>query len=101
HRPSWQAQPFPYTTLFRSRGYIALNAAEPLKGKYGLSDYYVIEAQCYPGNSGSPVWVCYDFYPDPPGQYRGDKKVFLLGTLSAGDRKSTRLNSSHLVISYA
>jgi hypothetical protein len=66
------------------RGYIALNTDETIRGRYGLSDYYVVEAQCYPGNSGSPVWVLYDFYPDPPNTYRGDKQVFLLGTLAGG-----------------
>ena len=41
------------------RGGIALVTDEPLDGKYGPAQYYVIEGQVYPGNSGSPVWVYY------------------------------------------
>jgi hypothetical protein len=66
------------------RGHVALRTDETIRGKYGLSDYYVIEAQCYPGNSGSPVWVTYDYYPPPPQMYRGDKQDFLLGTMTGG-----------------
>jgi len=39
------------------RGHLALVTDEPIKGEYGHSQYYVIEAQVYPGNSGAPVWV--------------------------------------------
>lgn len=38
-------------------GHLALVTDEPIKGAYGRSQYYVIEAQVYPGNSGAPVWV--------------------------------------------
>jgi len=41
------------------RGSIALVTDELLEGKYGPAQYYVIEGQVYPGNSGSPVWVYY------------------------------------------
>src|SRR5205807_5861982 len=37
--------------------------------------------------------------PDNSGEVRSDKTVHQIG--QDGDRKSTRLNSSHLVISYA
>ena len=33
--------------------------SEPLRGAYGLSDYYVIAVRAYPGHSGSPVWGNY------------------------------------------
>lgn len=38
-------------------GHLSLVPTEPIKGEYGPSQYYVIEAQVYPGNSGAPVWV--------------------------------------------
>ena len=38
------------------RGSVALTTDEPIKGAYGFSNYYVIEAQAYQGNSGGPVW---------------------------------------------
>ena len=41
------------------RGSITLMPSEPLRGAYGLSDYYVIAVRAYPGHSGSPVWVNY------------------------------------------
>lgn len=38
-------------------GHLSLVPEEPIKGKYGPAQYYVIESQVYPGNSGAPVWV--------------------------------------------
>src|SRR5256885_15843109 len=91
---------FPYTTLFRS----------------DLSSIYTVRAngtglrrltspptrQELGGDSG-PVW-------SPGGRrivferdltYWGTDRFRLTAVPSGGDRKSTRLNSSHLVISYA
>src|SRR2546426_5987654 len=69
---------FPYTTLFRSRKYsinLALAVAEWMDAKVNLID--------------TPGYL--DFTGDAlAGVYAADS-----------DRKSTRLNSSHLVISYA
>src|SRR2546426_7632231 len=62
---------FPYTTLFRSRHGDGLDVVEGMDAV-----------------RGEPV-------VDPHGVRAGRKG------LSEGDRKSTRLNSSHLVISYA
>src|SRR5256885_12241015 len=62
---------FPYTTLFRS---------DALHGRYAAF------AQAGHGVNG--------------GEGEGGKQ-FLHGELRSVDRKSTRLNSSHLVISYA
>src|SRR5256885_5637686 len=62
---------FPYTTLFRSRK----NQACRAPGKGGFAD-----------RSGRRI----------PRAAGPDGEI-----LRAGDRKSTRLNSSHLVISYA
>src|SRR2546426_4075662 len=69
---------FPYTTLFRSRG---SSHQSQLCG--GASKTW----SCPPGTGGCPRSHCATPGGDPP---------------EAGlDRKSTRLNSSHLVISYA
>src|SRR2546426_9333496 len=65
---------FPYTTLFRS---LAIRCSLPLRG---------------PSPSGWHLQS--DSCSTPPAPRDG-------GTPPARDRKSTRLNSSHLVISYA
>src|SRR5256885_11321605 len=64
---------FPYTTLFRSQGayHTAADLPEGSNGQTGTS-------------------ADKEYYP--PSVYRNSPR---------GDRKSTRLNSSHLVISYA
>ena len=54
------------------RGHVALATQEPVEGIYGYSDYYFVETQIYPGNSGSPIWVSYN------------NTLFLLGILAAG-----------------
>src|SRR5438034_7958601 len=70
---------FPYTTLFRSRaGQARAVGRQPASG--GVDRQEV--PQPWPELPG----------PDPGGQHGPD---------AGGDRKSTRLNSSHTVISYA
>src|SRR5256885_9912897 len=69
---------FPYTTLFRSSGPAAVTP-------------------------GSTIWLRGGTYTDPADQGFAST---VIGTADAPvvvrqDRKSTRLNSSHLVISYA
>src|SRR2546426_8475044 len=66
---------FPYTTLFRSRRI----PVDPMTGK--------------------AEWGMRSMQDDPDSKSWGGENVFDVYTL--GDRKSTRLNSSHLVISYA
>src|SRR5256885_10564190 len=68
---------FPYTTLFRSYGALA----------GGLALGVAQEVSTWSGFAGgvNPVY----------------KPVVAFALLAAADRKSTRLNSSHLVISYA
>src|SRR5947208_6185154 len=66
---------FPYTTLFRSRACRRSGAAHPAPDCAGLGGAAQCRAQ--PGLEGYPV----------VGQ--------------SADRKSTRLNSSHQIISYA
>ncbi|HUF54278.1 MAG TPA: hypothetical protein VMR52_10965 [Dehalococcoidia bacterium] len=54
-------------------GTMALVPDEPIQGLYGgPSQYYVIDVQAYPGNSGAPVW------------FVSGLSCFLLGVLSAG-----------------
>ena len=52
-------RPFPgkqrNLTMLR-RGMFGLLPDEPILGRYGLSDYYVLDAQSYKGNSGAPVF---------------------------------------------
>src|SRR2546426_2614358 len=62
---------FPYTTLFRSKGHI--------------------RAKCQFNAPAS----------QPPSRLHWGKRASSKGLGRNGDRKSTRLNSSHLVISYA
>src|SRR5690606_42137244 len=76
---------FPYTTLFRS--YVA----EVDKNKMAADPYYV--RGDYVGKSGVELSHEEDL--------RGEKGVEVLLRDAHGDRKSTRLNSSHVKISYA
>src|SRR5205807_2854999 len=96
-RPAPRSTPFPYTTLFRSNGGKRHRGVEGLvlegKALRAGSD----AARCALGTLGAH---------DCRWLYRGDLPVG--GFIGAGaspdiekDRKSTRLNSSHLVISYA
>src|SRR5256885_3152214 len=73
---------FPYTTLFRSRAprRVTWRTAFPLQIPVGERDLSV---------GPSPV-------PRPPRKYH-----YAARPVGCRDRKSTRLNSSHLVISYA
>src|SRR5438552_14606060 len=65
---------FPYTTLFRSRQRVLRAPRPPLRG----------------GGGGAGRRLLRDHARPHPGGGRG-----------GGDRKSTRLNSSHQIISYA
>src|SRR5439155_21034498 len=86
---------FPYTTLFRSRAASAESLAEFFAsriedGVQGVRCGLIGEI----GSHNEPE-------PDPKG-YRlreGEAKVFRAA--DSPDRKSTRLNSSHVAISYA
>src|SRR5690349_23149792 len=69
---------FPYTTLFRSRRRCAATMSECTSGSTSVTHTAVVAA-----GTGSPATTT----------AAGDGK--------AGDRKSTRLNSSHVEISYA
>src|SRR5256885_6535822 len=77
---------FPYTTLFRSHGCAASPA---FKAAVAWNSRRLRFVQTL-----SPALL-----RAPPAHYRVRLVRFL--RLDCGDRKSTRLNSSHLVISYA
>src|SRR5256885_8076645 len=77
---------FPYTTLFRSR--VCYRVREVRRGSQAIGAVSVSAALLFPGNSAHAE----DAIPRP-----GEPKM----ASPAEDRKSTRLNSSHLVISYA
>src|SRR5438045_5675197 len=73
---------FPYTTLFRSPAY------EDVASKFWEHFLYIAHAMNNMGEDGLSLWNEEDgFYYD--------------GLHLPEDRKSTRLNSSHLGISYA
>src|SRR5258705_9084939 len=73
---------FPYTTLFRSQGVSRISRRDP-------------EARGSPHPDGRPVRFLVRVFERHPPQ------TFCHRRQAAGDRKSTRLNSSHLGISYA
>src|SRR5438034_6325712 len=79
-RPPPRSTLFPYTTLFRS-----------------MNNYIIIPYDCC-------VLQIQNVEIRPPRHIIGIKKspdMCAQKTAAAGDRKSTRLNSSHTVISYA
>src|SRR2546426_5351966 len=78
---------FPYTTLFRSRAAVDLSEVRASDVESSLTR---------DGRSAGDVAA------DPVEEARGgDGARARQAAVQRGDRKSTRLNSSHLVISYA
>src|SRR3712207_6944806 len=76
---------FPYTTLFRSRGEVAVAAGQRhavvlAHGRHAAH----LDAQC-----------------ELPGHRPDERQLLVVLLAEHGDRKSTRLNSSHANISYA
>src|SRR2546429_6495255 len=80
---------FPYTTLFRSRCGAQLRGGPPSRPDRD-------ELLRVPDRAASSRLRPPAGGNDPPRRRRGDRDLLLLG-----DRKSTRLNSSHGYISYA
>src|SRR2546426_7263311 len=79
---------FPYTTLFRSQGKGQKPTAAALRSALAMYQTVATPSPTGPGRVGTRVMDMVDFTRNDP-------------FLADGDRKSTRLNSSHLVISYA
>src|SRR2546427_7062542 len=77
---------FPYTTLFRSDP-----DEPPQEPRLGPTRPRVVGGRARRGPQGDAASRAAHFRPLSPGRIRGTK----------GDRKSTRLNSSHSQISYA
>src|SRR5690349_23465047 len=83
---------FPYTTLFRS----PRAGGRGVRGVTGVRTRHV---RCYGHASGTRQAAPRSPDPvDPPG---GPFSTLSSGGGGEGDRKSTRLNSSHVEISYA
>src|SRR3989454_5141935 len=74
---------FPYTTLFRSQS--RLRVLLGLQGAVLTDEELSHTAERYPRCRGKGHWDVREY----------------VRRIGVGDRKSTRLNSSHLVISYA
>src|SRR5256885_10362245 len=84
---------FPYTTLFRSQSSVE-RALVPRHVTRRLEALQVIQVR----NAEGDVLVLVD---DQGALRIGDVEEISTKTNTRPDRKSTRLNSSHLVISYA
>src|SRR3712207_8356102 len=84
---------FPYTTLFRSdveQGIGRTFAAE--------ADDPAVEAEIAPGEL---IFAAHEVGAASEARGIGEPADLEVGAPAAGDRKSTRLNSSHANISYA
>src|SRR5438034_6592589 len=93
-RPPPRSTLFPYTTLFRSRRLAGIGTFDQpgLRDEQGVR----VHRSAEPHLDGSPKML------DPGADLRlGARGERLVEQLQGPDRKSTRLNSSHTVISYA
>src|SRR5207253_3834094 len=90
---------FPYTTLFRSRVLAMLDGHSALRA-WRRSTYWAIKSldTYLLGNSKYIILIDPDvlFFRRPAELFERDERTVWLR-----DRKSTRLNSSHVAISYA
>src|SRR5256885_5177562 len=84
---------FPYTTLFRSSQFKPMRAAHQ---QHWQLDFTGINRLHVPVALGSMLLAAMMF-----GRGLWHRELDDITLLAATDRKSTRLNSSHLVISYA
>src|SRR5207253_9384012 len=88
---------FPYTTLFRSRFYICYAIAGWNGVLWGGCVCLLLTQQVtYLVNSATHILGFRDF--ETTDESRNN---WLVAIFAMGDRKSTRLNSSHVAISYA
>src|SRR2546426_9291930 len=88
---------FPYTTLFRSEGLIAGGVLREIGARHRLE----LEADGQRGLAPAALvaGLAEEEHQISRGAGRQRQRAAHVGHLT--DRKSTRLNSSHLVISYA
>src|SRR5690625_6839216 len=89
-RPSTYTPPFPYTTLFRSPGRISAHQM------YGARGWMMHHNTDIFGRTGLHDEIRWGVFP-----LGGTWMTFPVWRHYALDRKSTRLNSSHVAISYA
>src|SRR5207244_13268451 len=90
---------FPYTTLFRSGARSGLGARSPvarLRGSASLGCFCRLRLGLLLGLCGGGRHACVDRPESRPPSRR-----LHLDSYRHPDRKSTRLNSSHQIISYA
>src|SRR3989454_2515272 len=101
---------FPYTTLFRSRRPVRAHAAgdeprvERLHAPHGAPPAAIrgrVRDDAQQPRPERPAWVVLLQLQERRQHAVLGCVVGVIGVAQHGDRKSTRLNSSHLVISYA
>src|SRR5690606_41243474 len=83
---------FPYTTLFRSRFHWSIGR----KANGGSENERLVDHIGRPGRRGE-----IDADRPAPGFFGAGRRALHRGEGAGRDRKSTRLNSSHVKISYA
>src|SRR5690606_39675668 len=89
-RPSPRSTLFPYTTLFRSYSF---NPSYSLQLKSGYAKIFGSYATSFIAPNLSQLFGFFGANPNLEPEENLTKEI--------GDRKSTRLNSSHVKISYA
>src|SRR5205814_10434005 len=93
-----RSTPFPYTTLFRSKGALTAPAAKDVRERAGAVWGWDVAARLLPvAHAEHGVQV--SGLASPPDLTRGGRDDIVLvvnGRPVREDRKSTRLNSSHL-----
>src|SRR5690606_41374022 len=92
---------FPYTTLFRSENGQYTYTVDPLFRDYGEVDRFVYEVTAPNGEKRTAELNIELVRVATDENAIIDNTVLLDGIFICGDRKSTRLNSSHVKISYA
>src|SRR3712207_9488737 len=91
---------FPYTTLFRSRR--DLEPVDPgLLDGLAVTDHFARRVADDAGHDRNPSAALLDGDLGDSDRLLDRQGVPLAGAAADGDRKSTRLNSSHANISYA
>src|SRR5205807_9266504 len=92
---------FPYTTLFRSTPQ-PISAAEAIGTSCGIGTACTSLTTTRSVNTDALANVAtFSVLPSAPVRVNGRLILPKVARHIVGDRKSTRLNSSHLVISYA
>src|SRR5689334_24122943 len=88
---------FPYTTLFRSWGLFIAAFPWLFGGEWEGGWLNLIRLPLYI----AALWLLWRVYRRLPGSTREFAGILAAAMAALGDRKSTRLNSSHSSISYA